>query len=121
MNNTIVLDVQQRNWTTPTIVGTLPPPRSYHASSGIDHLMIIHGGEAVVYMDEHGIHHPIEEKVSISEQPSQTDVTTGTNTMAMSSSMINVPSYEKTIGASKGVCPGDNLQTMKLGPAVRVS
>ncbi len=118
MNNTIVLDVQQRHWSTPNMKGSLPAARSYHASSGIDHLMIVHGGEAVVYTDEHGIHHPID--MGMSQESSQADGTTAANTMTMSSSMMNVPSYEKTIGASKGVCPGDNLQCMKLGPAVRV-
>jgi hypothetical protein len=124
MNNTIVLDVQDRHWTTPSIGGTHPPPRSYHASSGFDHLMIIHGGEAVVCMDEHGNPQPLSEqhRGSLSQQPSQMELpSTSAMMMNMSSSLLNTPAYEKTIGASKGVCPGDNLQAMKLGPAVRVS
>lgn len=111
------MDLDTGAWTLPAVKGTLPLARSSHTAVSLDHFMVIHGGEAVV---------PAKKKINPLNSSSHIDVKAnavdGKDSMNMTkSSVLNVPTEEKTIDASVGICPGDSIQCTKLGPAVRVS
>ena len=108
-------------WSVPECKGNLPLARSSHAAVSLGHFMVVHGGEAVVPAKKKSNPNPSISRVPSVHEPSIGIPSNNASVNLTKSSVLNVPSEEKTIDASKGVCPGDSLQSTKLGPAVRVS
>jgi hypothetical protein len=137
MNNTLVLDLNHTAWSTLVCDGPLPAPRCYHAACAVGEFMVVHGGETVTnFTCNSGNNYSSTEKGGglLFEQSNTssgcaaaavTFIDNGDEVpheATQSSSMLNVPTaaaFGKQI--NKGVCPGDNLQSLRLGPTVRVS
>jgi hypothetical protein len=101
VNNTITLDVTRTAWSLVDCQGKVPPARSYHAACSIENLMVIHGGEGI--KQSSSSYHRLSSDDGVSSDGGK----------------LNQP--HRSIGVMKGVCPGDNIQSIKLGPEKRVS
>ena len=89
--------------------GLHPIPRNSHATSAYNNLMIIHGGEGFY------------ENKTLDNAILQNDFELFSSTIYEGNpNQPKLPS--KTLpGQLLGVCPGDTLQGLKLGPAAKVS
>lgn len=98
------LDLLRNNWSSVKCLGAIPSPRCQHAVTIIQNLMIVHGGEGLKQAED-----MLNSENVVEEFPSSTIDNRGELVRSRS-----VP------GTLPGVCPGDSIQGLKLGPAVKV-
>lgn len=102
------LDLLTQTWSLIKPTGVFPPPRMSHASALFDSYMVIQGGEGLKTQSGE------VETEPLLEFPSSTldGGGKGTTTTAPPNKMIP--------GQLAGVCPGDTLQGLKMGPSLKV-
>ncbi len=104
------LDLQNQSWSLFKAVGSFPRPRTSHASTIFGSYMVIQGGEGFKEFSTNAV--PEEPLLDF---PSSTleDKFGMVSTLAVPSRAVP--------GQLAGVCPGDTLQGLKVGPSVKVS
>ncbi len=103
MNSTIRLDLTNQTWTFVKAVGSLPSPRTNHATINFENFMVVQGGEGLK-----------DQIIDYQEEP-LLDFPSST----LDGAGMTVPT-KALPGQLAGVCPGDTLQGLKMGPSLKV-
>lgn len=98
------LNLQSLSWSLFKASGAFPSPRASHASAVFETFMIVQGGEGFqdLMMD------------AVQDEP-QLDFPSST----FDDRRVQPPS-KAVVGRMAGVCPGDTLQGLKMGPSLKV-
>lgn len=106
VNSIIRLDLLNLTWAFVKANGAAPSPRTSHATAQYENFMVIQGGEGLKLQFPESV--PEE---PLLEFPSST----------LDGNTIPRAPSKTVLGQLPGVCPGDTLQGLKMGPSVKVS
>lgn len=105
VNSIIRLDLLNLTWALVKATGAAPSPRTSHATAQHENFMIIQGGEGLKL--QYPENYPEE---PLLEFPSST----------LDGNPVQRAPSKAVLGQLPGVCPGDTLQGLKMGPSVKV-